>query len=84
MVRCGYTPTTFKEWTPHPDHLTIVGENLVMLIDDPTYGGQLVMLGEDSLDILWDHSDSDFEQNSGEIWADDHWLYLVADDANSA
>ena len=32
-----------------------------MLIDDPTYGGQLVMLGEDGLEILWDHSDSDFE-----------------------
>ena len=67
----------------HPDHLTIVGENLVMLIDDPTYGGQLVMLGEDSLDILWDHSDSDFEAGiHGEIWADDHWLYFIADDAN--
>ena len=34
-----------------PDHLTIVGENLVMLIDDPTYGGQLVMLGEDGLEF---------------------------------
>ena len=35
----------------HPDHLTIVGENLVMLIDDPTHGGQLVILSEDGREV---------------------------------
>ncbi len=68
----------------NPNHFTIIGENLVMLIDDPTHGGQLVMLTDDGLEILWDHSDSDFEAGvHGGIWIDEHWLYFIADDANS-
>ena len=68
----------------NPNHFTIIGDKLLTTIDDPIHGGQLVVVNEEGMELLWDHSPSDFDSvNHGTLWLGKDWLFFIADDAGT-
>ena len=68
----------------NPEHLAIIGDNLVTIIDDPIQGGQLVIVNNQDMELLWDHSPGSFDSGThGQLWVGKHWVFFIADDANT-
>ena len=68
----------------NPEHLTLIGDNLVAIIDDQIQGGQLVIINDQDMELLWDHSPGGFDSGShGQLWVAKDWVFFIADDANT-
>jgi hypothetical protein len=66
----------------HPTHLSIVGDNLLTLVDDPIEGGELHLVTSSGLELLWDHAQGDLESgNHGQMWITKDMVYFIADSA---
>lgn len=66
----------------HPTHLSIVGNNLLTLVDDPIEGGELHLVTGSGLELLWDHAQGDLESGShGQMWITKDMVYFIADSA---
>ena len=64
----------------HPTHLSIVGDNLLILVDDPIEGGELHLVTSSGLELLWDHAQGDLESgNHGQMWITKDMVYFIAD-----
>jgi hypothetical protein len=65
-----------------PSHLAIIGDNLVTLITDPNDGGQLHLVGDEGLILLWDHDDGNLAAGvHGDLWIGEEMVYYIADSA---
>lgn len=64
-----------------PQHLTIIDERLVGLVNHPTEGGQLVEIVDGGMILLWDYHIGNFAAGTqGEIWFDNQMIYFIGDD----
>ena len=65
-----------------PSHLSIVGDNLLTLVNDPVNGGELHLVTSSGLELLWDHDIGNLESGvHGEIWVTNEMAYFIADSA---
>ena len=63
-----------------PSHLAIVGGDLLAIITDPIEGGQLHLVDENGLTLLWDHGDGNLASGvHGELWIGQDLAYFIAD-----
>ena len=63
-----------------PSHLSIVGNNLLILLDEPSQGGELHLVTTSGLELLWDHDIDDMESGShGDLWVTSEMVYFIAD-----
>ena len=66
----------------NPSHLAIVGNNLLTLINDPVEGGQLHLVTELGLELLWDHDSGDLDSGThGELWVGEEFVFFIADNS---
>lgn len=64
-----------------PQHLAIVDDKLIALVNHPIDGGQLVIVTENGIDILWDHHVGDYEAGGhGELWVGNEMIFFIGDD----
>ena len=63
-----------------PSHLAIVGDSLLVIITDPNEGGQLHLVDENVLTLLWDHDAGNLASGvHGELWVGIDSVYFIAD-----
>jgi hypothetical protein len=63
-----------------PSHLAIVGGDLLAIISDPIEGGQLHLVDENGLTLLWDHDDGNLASGvHGDLWIGQDLAYFIAD-----
>ena len=63
-----------------PSHLAIVGGDLLAIITDPIDGGQLHLVDENGLTLLWDHDGGNLASGvHGELWIGQDLVYFIAD-----
>ena len=63
-----------------PSNLAEVGNNLLVLVDDPIQGGQLHLVTEQGLELLWDHDTGDMDAGvHGDLWVTEDMVYYIAD-----
>ena len=63
-----------------PSHLALVEGNLLAIITDPIDGGQLHLVDENGLTLLWDHDDGNLASGvHGELWIGQDLVYFIAD-----
>ena len=44
----------------------------------------IISLVLSSMELLWDHSPGSFDSGShGQLWVGKHWVFFIADDANT-
>ena len=66
----------------NPSHLTVVGDNLLTLVSDPSEGGELHLVTTSGLELLWDHELGNLESGvHGKMWVSDEMVYFIADSA---
>jgi len=66
----------------YPSHLSIVGDNLLTIVNDPVEGGELHLVTSSGLELLWDHEPGDLESGvHGELWITKEMVYFIADSA---
>ena len=66
----------------HPSHLTVVGDNLLTLVSDPSEGGELHLVTTSGLELLWDHELGNLESGvHGKMWVSKEMVYFIADSA---
>jgi hypothetical protein len=66
----------------HPSHLTVVGDNLLTLVSDPSEGGELHLVTTSGLELLWDHELGNLESGvHGKMWVSNEMVYFIADSA---
>jgi len=66
----------------YPSHLSIVGNNLLTLVNDPVEGGELHLVTSSGLELLWDHAQGDLESGShGQMWITKDMVFFIADSA---
>ena len=63
-----------------PSHLAVVEDNLLVIISDPNEGGQLHLVDENGLTLLWDHDVGNLASGvHGELWVGVDSVYFIAD-----
>ena len=66
-----------------PSKFALVGDEVILLIDDPTQGGQLAQITDTGLEILWDHDSGNLESGvHGQLWVGNDFVFFIADDAS--
>ena len=67
----------------NPSQMTVIGNDLVMIVNHPQEGGQLVKVSDGGFELLWDHSSGNLEAGvHGELWVGKDTAYFIADSAN--
>lgn len=67
----------------NPSHLAVVGNELITLIEDPAQGGQLHLITENGLELLWDHDSGNLDSGvHGELWVGENFVFFIADDSS--
>tara|TARA_B110001452_G_scaffold224729_1_gene198419 strand:+ start:2248 stop:3942 length:1695 start_codon:yes stop_codon:yes gene_type:complete len=65
-----------------PSHLAIVGDFLLAIITDPNEGGQLHLVDQQGMTLLWDHDPGNLASGvHGELWVGMDSVYFIADSA---
>ena len=68
----------------NPNQFAIIDGTLICLTDDPIQGGQLTVVNDEGMELLWDHSSDNFDSGiHGDLWVGKSWVYFIADDANT-
>ena len=53
---------------------------MLVLVDDPIQGGQLHLVTEQGLELLWDHDTGDMDAGvHGDLWVTEDMVYYIAD-----
>ena len=66
-----------------PSKFALVGEEVILLIDDPMQGGQLAQITDTGIEILWDHDSGNLESGvHGQLWVGNDFVFFIADDAS--
>ena len=60
LVSKSASMTTAME-SSSPSNFALVGDEVILLIEDPTDGGQLAMITDTGLEMLWDHDSGNLE-----------------------
>ena len=65
-----------------PNNFAVVGDEVILLIDDPHQGGQLARITDTGLEILWDHDSGNLESGvHGQLWVGNDFVFFIADDS---
>ena len=68
----------------NPTNFAILQDNLVMLVEQSSEGGQLAVVTENSIELLWDHNPGDFASGiHGDLWVGDELLFFIGDDSQT-
>ena len=55
-----------------------------MLVEQSSEGGQLAVVTENSIELLWDHNPGDFASGThGDLWVGDELLFFIGDDSQT-
>jgi len=66
-----------------PGKFALIGNEVILLIEDPTQGGQLARITDIGLEILWDHDSGNLESGvHGQLWVGNDFVFFIADDAS--
>ena len=66
-----------------PGKFALIGNEVILLIEDPTQGGQLARITDNGLEILWDHDSGNLESGvHGQLWVGNDFVFFIADDAS--
>ena len=66
-----------------PGKFALIGNEVILLIEDPTQGGQLARISDNGLEILWDHDSGNLESGvHGQLWVGNDFVFFIADDSS--
>lgn len=66
-----------------PAKFALVGDEVILLIEDPTQGGQLARITDTGLEMLWDHDSSNLESGvHGQLWVSSDFVFFIADNSS--
>ena len=66
-----------------PGKFALIGDEIILLIEDPTQGGQLARITDTGLEMLWDHDSGNLESGvHGQLWVGNDFVFFIADDSS--
>jgi len=66
-----------------PNNFALVGDEVILLIEDPIQGGQLAKIADSGLEILWDHDSGNLQSGvHGQLWIGNDFVFFIADDSS--
>ena len=66
-----------------PSNFALVGDEVILLIEDPTDGGQLARITDTGLEMLWDHDSGNLESGvHGQLWVGNDFVFFIADNSS--
>ncbi len=66
-----------------PGKFALIGDEIILLIEDPTQGGQLARITDTGVEMLWDHDSGNLESGvHGQLWVGNDFVFFIADDSS--